>query len=92
MSGQLGRFQFKIACSAYQIYSLQFPPSSSVTQEVFAMAVEETVLGSGAYGRVVKIKLHDDVVARKIIHSDYFDSTNDSSQLKKELFEQEYSR
>lgn len=58
------------------------------------MAVEETVLGSGAYGKVLKMKLHDDVVAGKIMYSDYFDYTNDSShgQLKNELFKQECVR
>ena len=56
------------------------------------MAVEETVLGSGTYGKVVKMKLHKDVAAGKMTHSAFFDDTNDSLQLKKELFEQECFR
>ena len=69
-----------------------YHPLAQLLSRFFEMAVEETVLGSGTYGKVVKMKLHGDVAAGKMIHSAFFDDTNDSLQLKKELFEQECFR
>ena len=66
---------------------------AQLSSRFFEMAVEETVLGSGAFGTVVKKNLPGgDVVAEKMINSALFDYTNDSPQLKNELFKQECVR